>query len=230
MTTYRVLQCNTDNLRHGWDYLKSKVSNSDLILLQRFPKEKRPELCESMDGKVFMLESCPPHNLCLALGKTRGGPVFSGTESITLPSVQHVMAISDAWQGCTALKTVISDYNVITFLPCYQTDGEYPITNLERMGDIEFLLEQFKDKPTVIAGDFHVSTDDERTNKLLEKHGFKSYLDEHNTFAASGKTFNLDKLISNVDIGVENVIVYEKDVERGHFAITYDLSLPKIDK
>lgn len=229
MTKLKVLQCNTDNLRHGWEYLSPKVTSVDLLFLQRFPKEKRPELCDAIDGRVFMVQCCPPHDLCLAIGRSRHAPSFSSTETIVLPSAAHVMNMDDSFQGCTALKTSMGVTNVISFMPCYPISGvEYPITDTDRITDIAFLLEKFKDEPTIIAGDFHVDNTCETTNELLSKYGFKSYLDEYETFYTGNDNYiNLDKLVSNIDISISDVNVHKVSTDRGHFAISYELEFDK---
>ena len=158
MTSLKILQYNTDNLRHGWDYFKEQIKDADLAVLQRFPRAKRQELMDLMQGcRAYMLESCPPGNLCLAIARSNNAPSFSGTESITLPSAQHVIALGDEWQGCTALKTVMSGVNIVSFLPCYATEvGEYPLTETDTLTDIKHIIHKFKDEPTIIMGDFHI--------------------------------------------------------------------------
>ena len=227
MKTLRILQCNTDNLRHGWDYLDKLLNTSDIALLQRFPRDMNPKLCDSMTGgRTILISSLPPSgNLCIAIARRRSSSSFTGTEEISLPSKQHVIAEGDEWQGCMALRATISNIDYISFLPCYPTVGEFPITDDVRLKDIEFILEKSKNTPTIIAGDFHVDEKCEKTNALIKKYGFKSYLDNHATFTQGDRDFNLDKLISNVDISIENVIVYKEDVERGHHAIMYDLNI-----
>ena len=66
MKTLRILQCNTDNLRHGWDYLDKLLNTSDIALLQRFPRDMNPKLCDSMTGgRTILISSLPPSgNLC----------------------------------------------------------------------------------------------------------------------------------------------------------------------
>lgn len=232
MTSLKILQYNTDNLRHGWDYFKKNLDHADVAILQRFPKSKRPDLCDAIDGKVFMVESCPPHDLCLAIARTRHAPQFSGTESITLPSAQHVIAIEDAWQGCTALKTIISGVNIISFMPCFENaSGEFPVAFSDTKSDIRFLLEKFKDKPTIIMGDFHVDAYNDDINGLIERSGFTSHLNRAKTFRnrADQNLFNLDKCISNVPVNIVNLKVDELEDSVGHHAITYTLEF-NLDK
>jgi hypothetical protein len=231
MTSLKILQYNTDNLRHGWEYFKRNVEKADIAVLQRFPKNKKSALMEIMSGcRSYMVESCPPLEMGLAIARNRHAPAFSGVESITLPSAQHVMAIGDSWQGCTALKTVISGVNIISFLPCYKTEGnEFPLSEGDTKIDVRFLLDKFKDTPTIIMGDFHVSPQCEWLTLTLETYNFKSYLDKYKTFRGhDGETyFNLDKCISNIDIELTDVRVDDVQDAPGHQAITYTLSYSK---
>ena len=231
MTSLKVLQYNTDNLRHGWDYFKEQIKDADLAVLQRFPRAKRQELMDLMQGcRAYMLESCPPGNLCLAIARSNNAPSFSGTESITLPSAQHVIALGDEWQGCTALKTVMSGVNIVSFLPCYATEvGEYPLTETDTLTDIKHIIHKFKDEPTIIMGDFHIHSSDERVKAILETNGFKSYIDSTATFRGhDGESFfNLDKVISNINIDVTSVKVSDVTDGVGHMAIRYTLEIDK---
>ena len=231
MTSLKILQYNTDNLRHGWEYFTEHLAKADIAVLQRFPKQKKPILVELMSGcRAYMVESCPPLDLGLVIARNRHAPSFSGVESITLPNAQHVMAVGDAWQGCTALKTVVSGVNIVSFLPCYQTEGdEYPISFSQTRQDIKFLLEKFKDEPTVIMGDFHCPPNTAMVDDIIENNGFKSYLDKYATFRKVGtdQFFNLDKCISNTDISLSDVKVHDVEDGVGHMAITYTLNIIK---
>jgi len=231
MHSLRILQYNTDNLRWGWEYLESVVKDSDIFLLQRFPKDKKSDLEDLLDGRTFMVESTPTvGDLCVVIGKSRRVSSFYGTESIPLPSAQHVMINGDAFQGCTALKTSTSGVNIVSALPCYsQSGGEFPISEMDRKTDIEHLLKECSDKPTIIAGDFHKHPDCESTNTLIEKYGFVSHLDEYNTWHVPGEEQkNLDKLITNFDVDISDVIVYDDKIKnkkiQGHIAISYTLT------
>lgn len=231
MTSLKILQYNTDDLRHGWDYFKKNLDKADLAVLQRFPRKQKGELMSLMtECRAYMVESCPPEDLCLAIARNRHCSSFSGVESITLPSAQHVMALGDKFQGCTALKVVIAGVNIISFLPCYQTSGtEFDISFGDTKMDIKFLLEKFKDEPTIIMGDFHVSPDVSVINEVIASNGFKSYLDRYNTFRKHGtdEFFNLDKCISNIDISLSDVKVDDVEDSFGHMAITYTLTVNK---
>jgi len=234
--TIRILQCNTDNLRYGVDYITKLLPKADLLFLQRFPKEYKEKLTEASGHRVFMLESCPKGNLCLAIAKTTGLITFMDTEAIVLPSHDAVLESKDEWQGCTALRTVINGVNFINFLPAYEfknKNDECKISDFYRKSDIDFLLKKFKDEPTVIIGDFHVKPNADSTNALLQKFGFTSFIDDAKSFkpCKDKETFNLDKFISNIDITVDNVEVYDTVyTERGHYAISYNLHMPKLDK
>ena len=138
------------------------------------------------------------------------------------------MAVGDRFQGCTALKVVLGSVNVISFLPCYQTEGgEFPISFAETKADVKYLLEMFKDEPTVIIGDFHADPNCNMINDVIKINGFKSYLDKHNTFRKSGtdEFFNLDKCISNIDITLSGISVDDVSDGHGHMAITYTLHI-----
>ena len=231
MTSLKILQYNTDNLRHGWEYFTKHLANADIAVLQRFPKQKKPLLVELMSGcRAYMVESCPPLDLGLVIARNRHAPFFSGTESITLPNAQHVMALGDARQGCTALKSVVSGVNIISFLPCYQTEGEeFPISFSQTRQDIKFLLEKFKDEPTIIMGDFHCPPNTDTVDDIIERNGFTSHLDRYATFRhpTTGEFFNLDKCISNIDITLSEVKVHDVEDSVGHMAISYKLTYNK---
>lgn len=232
MTSLKILQYNTDNLRHGWDYFKQNIEDADLAVLQRFPRVRRQELMELMSGcRAYMLESCPPGDMCLAIARSKGAPTFTGTESITLPSAQHVIALEDQWQGCTALKTIMSGINIISFLPCFSTNGgEYPLTETDTLADVKFLIHKFKNEPTIIIGDIHLSGSDERVKAILDANGFKSYLNSKPTFRSHDKEtfFNLDVFISNVpNINLTNIKVADVENGVGHMAIRYTLEIDK---
>ena len=231
MTSLKILQYNTDNLRHGWDYFKNNLDKADLAVLQRFPRSRKGELMSLMtDCRAYMVESCPPLDLCLAIARNKNCSSFSSVESVTLPSAQHVMALGDMMQGCTALKVLIGGVNIVSFLPCYQTFGtEFDISVGDTKSDIKFLLEKFKDEPTVIMGDFHSDPKEDNINSVLKINGFKSYLDKYNTFRkhGTGEFFNLDKCISNIDISLSDVKVDDVTDSVGHMAITYTLNVIK---
>ena len=232
MTSLKILQYNTDNLRHGWEYFKRNLEKSDLAVLQRFPKNKKPQLTELMSGcRTYMLESCPPLDLCLAIARNKNVSSFGGVESITLPSAQHVMALGISSQGCTALKTSIAGVNIVSFLPCYEVSGvEYPIGFADTKIDVRFLLEKLKDEPSIIIGDFHTSPDNSEMNRIIENNGFKSYLDDYKTFRnieRGNQFFNLDKCISNTNISLSNINVDVIKETSGHMAITYTIHINK---
>ena len=227
MTSYKFLQYNTDGLRLGWDVLEKLASDSDFLLLQRFPKDKQKELCE-ITGKVFTAESVSADSFGLVLARAEGLSSIGSVETMYLPSRQLVQAIGDKWQGCTALKgTYNSQVTLVSVLPCFPANvGEYPVTMEDSLKDIDYLLSNLKDSKTIIAGDLHWTPEISEVNRLIEKHGFKSYLDGHKTFKnGSGQYINLDKLIANFDIDISDVKVYTDDsITQGHFPITYTVS------
>jgi len=230
MTSFKILQYNTDNLRHGWDYFAKNLNKADLAVLQRFPRNKKSSLYEVMDDcRSYMVESCPPNELCLAIARNNNVSNFSGVEAITLPSAMHVIALGEPSQGCTALKTVIDGVNFVSFLPCYSTENEeYPISESETKSDIKFLLDRFEKEPTIIMGDFHFSPDEYTVNDIIKRKGFVSHLDNVNTFIGNNLTFfNLDKCISNIDIKLSNIQVDKVEDQIGHMAITYTLEIVK---
>tara|TARA_R100000455_G_C6264026_1_gene119285 strand:- start:123 stop:827 length:705 start_codon:yes stop_codon:yes gene_type:complete len=228
MTSYKFLQYNTDALRLGWDTLEKASSGVDFLLLQRFPKEKQKELC-NITGKAFLTESINPDGWCLAIGRADGLSSVGCIETIQLPSTQLIQAVGDPWQGCSALKGIYNGINLVSFLPCFPENvGEYPVTKADNENDIESLLSTLADTPSIIAGDFHFSPSDKNINDLLEKYGFKSYLDGHKTFKnPNGHMINLDKLVSNFEIEVSDIVVHTEKMEeiaQGHFPITYTIS------
>ena len=226
-----------DNLRWGLDYFRNAAKDADVFLLQRVPMEAKKDIESIIDCRLFFLESTPGvGNLCIAMGKKRVGNPFSKMKSITLPSYEKVVKIggNDKAQGCTALRAQLDGINIITFLPCYSQDNSdinsIRMNDLDRKTDIEFLLNLYKDRPTIIAGDFHTisgSLQDETTSFILQKYNYKSYLDEYDTwFEPDHVPSNLDKLVSNIDVDISDVIVYNRNIDRsiqGHLAITYRL-------
>lgn len=225
-----------DGLRRGMDYFRNAAKDADVFLLQRVPKEHKKEIESIIGARSFMLESTPEvGNLCLAIAKTKNGHSFSNIKSVPLPSYDKVMKFGedDKFQGCTALRARLDGANIITFLPCYEQDNNespYAIHDSDRKSDIQFLLNLYKDRPTIIAGDFHTVPGDRRdfgTTHILQQYNFKSYLDEYNTWhIPDHQNTNLDKLISNIDIDITDVIVYNKNIDtsiKGHLAISYTL-------
>ena len=87
----------------------------------------------------------------------------------------------------------------------------------------------FKDKPTIIMGDFHVDPTVGTINEVITLNGFKSHLDKHKTFRKHGtdEFFNLDKCISNIDISLSDIKVDDVEDSVGHMAITYTLTIHK---
>jgi len=225
MTTYKFLQYNTDSLRLGWDVLERQVEKADIILLQRFPKEEQKKLCNIID-RVFITDSVGPNQLSLVIGKTEKVSSIGSLETITLPSQQLITAIANPWQGCTALKGVIGSVNIISVLPCFpEITGEYPVLQEDSIKDVKFLLEKYKDSETIIAGDFHMAPNKEMDD-MLKEYGFTSYLDNYDTFKSREGMMNLDRLISNFDIDISDIIVHNTDIdiEQGHFPISYTLN------
>ena len=237
MPSIRVLQYNMDGMKWGIEYLRNAAKDVDVFLLQRVPMEAKKEIESIIGCRLFFLESTPGvGNLCVAMGKNHSGHPFSKMKSITLPSYEKVVKIGENHksQGCTALRAQLDGVNIITFLPCYPQDtsdvNSTLINDLDRKTDIEFLLNLYKDRPTIIAGDFHTipgSPQDETTSFILQKYNYESHLDEYNTWFAPDKSpSNLDKLVSNIDVDISDVIVYNKNIDRsiqGHLAISYML-------
>ena len=227
MTTYRILQYNTDDLRLGWDVFETSSNKADIMLLQRFPKKEYKELC-NVANRAFLADSVRPNQLSLAICRSDKVNSMGGVETITLPSHQLVTSIGNPFQGSTALKIILGQVSIVSVLPCYpEQTGEYPVSEADLEKDIKFLLEMFKDTPTIVAGDFHTSPRHESINKLINDNGFKSYLDSHKTFKTSdGQMINLDRLLCNFDVDISDIIVHntDNDIQQGHFPITYTLS------
>jgi len=240
MTSIKILQYNMDAMQRGIDYLRTAAKDADVFLLQRVPMEAKKEIENVLDCRLFLLESTPGvGNLCVAMGKNHIGHPFSKMKSVILPSYEKVIEIgkNNKSQGCTALRAQLDNVNIITFLPCYPQDNNdnndnnsILINDLDRRSDIEFLLNLYKDRPTIIAGDFHTipgSPQDETTKHLLDKYGFKSHLDEYDTwYVPDHIPSNLDKLVSNIDVDISDVVVYNENINnsmRGHLAISYRL-------
>ena len=64
---------------------------------------------------------------------------------------------------------------------------------------------------------------------LIEKYGFVSHLDEYNTWHVPGEEQkNLDKMLTNFDVDIGDVIVYDEKIKnkniQGHIAISYTLT------
>ena len=237
MYSIKILQYNMDAMARGIDYFAAAGKDTDIFLVQRVPMEKKKEIDNVINCRLFLLESTPGvGNLCVAMGKNHVGHPFSKMKSVLLPSYDKVIANGEnnKSQGCTALRAQFDNVNIITFLPCYPQDNNDNnsalINDLDRRTDIEFLLNLYKDRPTIIAGDFHTSPgspEDKTTEFLLQKYNYKSYLDEYNTYIKPNQSpFNLDKLISNIDVDISDVIVYNENINnnmRGHLAISYRL-------
>ena len=232
MNFHKFLQYNTDNLRLGWDLLEKVSSHAEYYLLQRFPKDKQKELCNVAD-RVHMTESVPPNfDLNLVVGRGPGGTLGS-IETIDLPSEQLIRAVGNPWQGCNALKCNVGVINLISMLPCFPENvGEFPVQESDLLKDVEYILSEMKNTPSIIAGDFHMDPNHKEINQLIGDYGFKSYLDSYPTFKTnSGKLINLDKMISNADIKVKDIKVHTentKEISQGHYPITYEISWDSI--
>jgi|14_taG_2_1085336.scaffolds.fasta_scaffold33362_2 hypothetical protein len=227
---YKFLQYNTDNLRHGNEYLQKVFTGVDYALLQRYPMSKKSELSGLIDGRVY-IDASTGHKDALGVVVARHKRMnpFSGQTTIELPSKTHVNTIEDIWQGSVATATKVGNVNLCSVLPCFNFPGEFPLTNDDTLKDIEFLLEELKDSKNIIAGDFHNAPGSfSKLDELIQDYGYTSYLDDYETFANGGKNINLDRLISNVpNLKVEDVIVHDIETDRGHFAITYNLEFDK---
>lgn len=228
---YKFLQYNTDNLRHGNEYLQKVFNGVDYALLQRYPISKKTELTELIDGRVYV-DASTNHKDALGVVVARHNRMnpFSGQTTIELPSKSHVHAIEDAWQGSVATVTKVGNVNLCSVLPCFNYPGEFPLTNDDTLKDIEFLLKELEDSKNIIAGDFHNSPGSfGKLDELIQDYGYTSYLDDYKTFANGGKNINLDRLISNVPgLVIDDIKVYDDvETERGHFAITYNLEFDK---
>ena len=65
-----------------------------------------------------------------------------------------------------------------------------------------------------------------KLEKLIESYGFKSYLDNYDTFIKpeNGDKFNLDRMISNIpNLEVSNIKVHQPSHPKTHLAISYDI-------
>ena len=118
-------------------------------------------------------------------------------------------------------------------LPCFPENvGEFPVQESDLLKDVEYILSEMKDTPSIIAGDFHMDPNHKEINQLIGDYGFKSYLDSYPTFKTnSGKLINLDKMISNADIKVKDIKVHTentKEISQGHYPITYEISWDSI--
>lgn len=232
MISLKVLQYNTDNLRHGWEYFDKNTIDKDLFLLQRFPENRYKDLCNITEGRFYIENSVPgAGDLSLAIGRKRDSCTLQGMDKITLPNKQHCCAIEDYWQGTVAMKTtIVAGVGLINVLPCFANDsGEFPIYKSQTLQDIEFVLQQCEDKPYIIVGDFHLSPEDEELNNLLEKYNFRSLLDSIDTFynTTNEDPFNLDRFITNSDtVSISDMSVdYDVKDKNGHLAISYILNI-----
>lgn len=232
MISLKVLQYNTDNLRHGWEYFDRNTTDKDLFLLQRFPESKYKDLCNITEGRFYIENSVPGvGDLSLSIGRKRDSCTLQGIDTITLPNKQHCCAIEDYWQGTVAMKTtIVGGVGLINVLPCFANDsGEFPIYKQQTLQDIEFVLKQCAGAPFIIVGDFHLSPEDEELSNLLEKYKFRSLMDNVHTFynTINENPFNLDRFITNSDAVSISDIFVDNDVEnkRGHLAISYTLNI-----
>lgn len=232
MITLNVLQYNTDNLRHGWEYFSRNADNKDLFLLQRFPGSKYKELCNIVEGRFYIENSVPGFgDLSLSIGRKRDSCTLQGVDTIVLPNKQHCCAVEDYWQGTIAMKTtIVGGVGLVNILPCFANEsGEFPISKSQTLQDIEFVLEKCESTPHIIVGDFHLSPNDEELSALLEKYKFRSLLDNIGTFynKTNEDPFNLDRFITNSDVVSISDISVDHDVKdkNGHLAISYNLAI-----
>ena len=234
MISLNVLQYNTDNLRHGWEYFDRNAEGKDLFLLQRFPESKYKELCNVVEGRFYIENSVPGcGDLSISIGRKRDSCTLQGMDAVLLPNKQHCCAVEDYWQGTVAMKTtIVGGVGLINVLPCFADEsGEFPIHKSQTLQDIEFVLQQCEDKPHIIVGDFHLSPADEELSKLLEKYNFRSLLDNIDTFYSTTNEdpFNLDRFITNSDVvSISDISVdYGIENKNGHLAISYNLDIGK---
>ncbi len=232
MITLNVLQYNTDNLRHGWEYFSRNADNKDLFLLQRFPGSKYKELCNIVEGRFYIENSVPGFgDLSLSIGRKRDSCTLQGMDTIVLPNKQHCCAVEDYWQGTIAMKTtIVGGVGLVNILPCFANEsGEFPISKSQTLQDIEFVLEKCESTPHIIVGDFHLSPNDEELSALLEKYKFRSLLDNIGTFynKTNEDPFNLDRFVTNSDVVSISDISVDYDVKdkNGHLAISYNLAI-----
>jgi hypothetical protein len=224
MHQFRFLQYNTDNMRLGSDYFDQLLTQCDIALLQRVPKAQLSVLQQQFDHV-----HCARHSSDLYL-VVAGKDLLHTPVIQQLPSTDTVMAGSDIFQGCCALRVTWHNIVLVSALPCY-SDPDTDIGSLLNTQDVQALLSYDVDKPTLIAADFHEPPNHQPHQQLLSKYQYHSCLDNHTTFRNSnGHSINLDRCVTNShNIQIHDICIHRTDLlqRQGHYAVTYSVQLNK---
>tara|TARA_B110000858_G_scaffold186186_1_gene229083 strand:+ start:249 stop:944 length:696 start_codon:yes stop_codon:yes gene_type:complete len=225
---HRILQYCTNDFLHGSDYFDEVTTDVDYALFQRLPIKN--ELSSSNIKEIHLERSISNmrDSLYVGIARLEGTSKFVSCVSFNLPSKDIVRATNNKFQGSKALCTGIDKVVLCSMLPCYPNgqDGG-TIVGKDTLDDVEFILNKLKYTKCIIAGDFHHAPGMfNNLDKLIESYGFKSYLDNYDTFVAphNGDKFNLDRMISNIpNLEVSNIKVHQPSNPKTHLAISYDI-------
>ena len=225
---HRILQYCTNDFLHGSDYFDEVTTDVDYALFQRLPIAN--ELSGPNIKEIHLERSISNMRDYLYVGVARfhGKSKFDSCVSFNLPSKDIVRATNNKFQGSKELCTGIDKVVFCSILPCYPNgqDGG-TIVGKDTLDDVEFILNKLKYTKCIIAGDFHHAPGMfNKLEKLIESYGFKSYLDNYDTFIKpeNGDKFNLDRMISNIpNLEVSNIKVHQPSHPKTHLAISYDI-------
>ena len=225
---HRILQFCTNDWLHGSDYFNEVTTDIDYALFQRLPIKN--ELSSKQIREIHMERSIPnmPDSLYVGIARFQGALKFQSCVSFNLPSKDIVRATNNKFQGAKALCTGINKIVFCSVSPCYPDRQEGgTIIGKNTLDDVEFVLNKLKYTKCILAGDFHhVPGEFKELEDLVESYGFKSYLDDYDTFIPdTGHGFNLDRMISNIpDLEVSDVKVHQPKNPENHLAISYGIN------
>lgn len=225
---HRILQYCTNDFLHGSDYFNEVTTDIDYALFQRLPIKN--ELSSSNIKEIHLERSISNmrDSLYVGIARLEGTSKFSSCVSFNLPSKDIVRATKNKFQGSKALCTGVDKVVFCSILPSYP-DGQDggTIVGKDTLDDVEFILNKLQHTKCMIAGDFHHAPGQfNKLEDLIESYGFKSYLDNYDTFVKpqNGDKFNLDRMISNIpNLVVDNIKVHQPNKPKNHLAISYDI-------
>jgi hypothetical protein len=225
---HRILQYCTNDFLHGSDYFEEVTTDIDYALFQRLPIKN--ELSGPNIKEIHLERSISNmrESLYVGIARFHGKSKFDSCVSFNLPSKDIVRETKNKFQGSKALCTGIDKIVFCSILPCYP-DGQDggTIVGKDTLDDVEFILNKLKYTKCIIAGDFHHAPGMfNKLETLIESYGFKSYLDNYDTFIKpdNGDKFNLDRMISNIpNLEVSNIKVHQPKNPKTHLAISYDI-------
>ena len=225
---HRILQYCTNDFLHGSDYFQEVITDVDYALFQRLPIKN--ELSGPNIREIHLERSISNmrDSLYVGIARLQGKSKFQSCVSFNLPSKEIVRETRNKNQGSKALCTGIDKIVLCSVLPCYPNKQEGgTIIGKNTIDDVDFILNKLQYTKCILAGDFHhVPGEFKELEDLIESYGFKSYLNNHNTFVRpdTGRTFNLDRMISNIpNLEVSDVKVHQPKNPENHLAISYEV-------